>query len=149
MGTPPDEIRSDIDRTRAELSRDVDRLADRTSPQRTARRRAEQMWSSVRRLRERMMGGALEPAVPDQENTGETEDAAASGPEEAAHRTAGTPVTVGLAAFGAGALAAFVFRRTRRNRAHGGSMSRPVRRAARSGASRRRRTSRRNWLRDC
>ncbi|ADD45648.1 DUF3618 domain-containing protein [Stackebrandtia nassauensis] len=39
MVETPDRIRSDIESTRAELTHDVNRLADRVSPRRIARRR--------------------------------------------------------------------------------------------------------------
>lgn len=44
MVETPDRIRSDIESTRAELTHDVNRLADRVSPRRIARRR----WTVVR-----------------------------------------------------------------------------------------------------
>lgn len=49
MAQEPDRIRSEIENTRAELTRDVDRLADKTSPKRVAQRR----WSAVK---EKVMG---------------------------------------------------------------------------------------------
>ncbi len=49
MAQEPDRIREEIEATRAELTRDVDRLADKTSPKRVAQRR----WSSVK---EKVMG---------------------------------------------------------------------------------------------
>lgn len=56
MAQAPDRIRDDIENTRAGLARDVDMLADRTLPNRVARRR----WSAVRgRMRlvsEKVMG---------------------------------------------------------------------------------------------
>ncbi len=49
MAQEPDRIREEIEATRAELTRDVDRLADKTSPKRVAQRR----WSAVK---EKVMG---------------------------------------------------------------------------------------------
>ncbi|MCK2212295.1 DUF3618 domain-containing protein [Actinomadura sp. ATCC 31491] len=56
MGTRPEEVRSEIAATRAELAADVDRLADRTSPARIARRRTDRMRQAARSFRERVMG---------------------------------------------------------------------------------------------
>lgn len=56
MGTRPEEVRNEIAATRAELAADVDRLADRTSPARIARRRTERVREAARTLRERVMG---------------------------------------------------------------------------------------------
>ena len=39
MAEEPDRLRQDIELTRASLSRDVDQLADKTSPRRVAQRR--------------------------------------------------------------------------------------------------------------
>jgi uncharacterized protein YjbJ (UPF0337 family)/ElaB/YqjD/DUF883 family membrane-anchored ribosome-binding protein len=49
MAQEPDRIKEEIEATRAELTRDVDRLADKTSPKRVAQRR----WTSVK---EKVMG---------------------------------------------------------------------------------------------
>jgi len=51
MAEEPDRLRQDIERTRASLSRDVDQLADKTSPTRVAQRR----WTSVK---EKVMGSS-------------------------------------------------------------------------------------------
>ncbi|MEU1725244.1 DUF3618 domain-containing protein [Nonomuraea sp. NPDC005692] len=56
MGTRPEEVRNEIAVTRAELAADVDRLADRTSPARIARRRTERVREAARSWRERVMG---------------------------------------------------------------------------------------------
>jgi ElaB/YqjD/DUF883 family membrane-anchored ribosome-binding protein len=56
MGTTPDEIRSEIESTRADLGVNVDRIVDRTSPRRVMRRRADRARAAVRGARERIMG---------------------------------------------------------------------------------------------
>jgi ElaB/YqjD/DUF883 family membrane-anchored ribosome-binding protein len=56
VGTTPDEIRNEIEHTRADLGVDVDRIVDRTSPKRVVRRRAERARAAVRGARERIMG---------------------------------------------------------------------------------------------
>ena len=56
MGTTPDEIRNEIESTRADLGVNVDRIVDRTSPRRVMRRRADRARAAVRGARERIMG---------------------------------------------------------------------------------------------
>jgi len=51
MAQEPDRLRQDIESTRASLTRDVDLLAEKTSPKRVAQRR----WTSVK---EKVMGSA-------------------------------------------------------------------------------------------
>ncbi|GLY85152.1 DUF3618 domain-containing protein [Actinoallomurus iriomotensis] len=56
MGTTPDEIRNEIEHTRAGLGADVDRIVDRASPRRVMRRRTDRARAAVRGVRERLMG---------------------------------------------------------------------------------------------
>jgi ElaB/YqjD/DUF883 family membrane-anchored ribosome-binding protein len=117
MGTTPDDIRTDIERTRAELAHDVDRLTDRTSPKRIAHRQTDKARRGLGRMRERVMGSAE-----DAKNTvGTTASDAGDAVREQAHkaadgireapqairsRTQGSPLAAGLIAFGAGLLTA-------------------------------------------
>jgi hypothetical protein len=102
MAAQPEVIRSEIERSREELAYDIDRLADRTSPRRIARRR----WNSVRdRLgdaRDRVMGVSHEARERVEETAGEVREA----PERLARATQGSPVAAGLIAFGTGLLVA-------------------------------------------
>ena len=63
MSTDPDEIREDIERTRTELSRDVDALADKVSPTQVAQRQADKVRSAVFG-RQGQGSWAARPAVP-------------------------------------------------------------------------------------
>ena len=49
MSTDPDQIRDDIERTRAELSSDVDALTDKVSPTQAAQRQADRVRSAAYR----------------------------------------------------------------------------------------------------
>ncbi|MGI5229633.1 DUF3618 domain-containing protein [Actinoallomurus sp. CA-142502] len=51
MGTTPDEMRNEIEHTRAGPGADVDRIVDRAGP-----RQAERARAAVRGVRERLMG---------------------------------------------------------------------------------------------
>jgi len=58
MSDDPDQIRQDIERTRAELSSDVDALADKVSPASIAHRRVEDAKSTLSGVKEKVMGKA-------------------------------------------------------------------------------------------
>jgi hypothetical protein len=124
----PDRIRREIERTRAELAGDVDRLADRTSPSRVARRNWNQVTARMNSIKESVMG-APSPASHSIRTTAQdaggrvqdsaqraadgvqgvahaAADAVRQGPETLARQTRGNPLAAGLIAFGAGLLAA-------------------------------------------
>jgi len=54
--TDPDQIRREIEATRAELANDVDRLADKASPKRVAQRNLDRLGSRVSSIKESVMG---------------------------------------------------------------------------------------------
>jgi ElaB/YqjD/DUF883 family membrane-anchored ribosome-binding protein len=120
----PDRIRNEIEYTRAELAHNVDRLADKTSPGRVARRR----WSA---MKEKVMGSprhaadatsgtadAARSAVATVQDTAsrageragtaaqEVTDTVRAAPEMVARQTQGNPIAAGVIAFGVGLLAA-------------------------------------------
>ena len=126
--TDPDEIRRDIEATRAELAQDVDRLADRTSPKRVARRGIDKIGDKVSSIKETVMGassstgGSVKATA---QRTGDRVQATASdaadsvrgaassaadtmrqSPDLVKAKTRGNPLAVGLIAFGAGLLVA-------------------------------------------
>lgn len=110
MGTSPDQIRTEIERTRSDLTADVDRLADRTSPSRIITRKTEQAKGRLGGWRDKVMGTASEvtDTVSDrsQELAGNAADAVRSAPEQVLKQTKGSPLAAGLIAFGAGLLTA-------------------------------------------
>lgn len=128
MAEEPDRLRQDIETTRASLTRDVDLLADKTSPKKVAQRR----WTAVK---EKVMGtteqarhvagdtassaaGTVQDKVSTvQDKASQLTDAAGakahdaadavrSTPGVVASQTKGNPLAVGIIAFGAGLLAA-------------------------------------------
>ncbi len=121
MAEEPDRLRQDIERTRASLSRDVDQLADKTSPTRVAQRR----WASVK---EKVMGNsdharhaagdtashasdvvstkAHDAADAVGSKAHDAADAVRNAPQAVSRQTAGNPLAAGIIAFGAGMLAA-------------------------------------------
>jgi len=124
MAEEPDRLRQDIENTRASLTRDVDMLADKTSPKRAAQRR----WSAVK---EKVMGSSehARQAAADKgsqvsekasqlgdragqlsDKAGETAhdvaDSVRRAPRAVAAQTQGNPLAAGVIAFGVGMLAA-------------------------------------------
>jgi uncharacterized protein YjbJ (UPF0337 family) len=128
MAEEPDRLRNDIERTRASLTRDVDLLAEKTSPRQVARRR----WTAVK---ERVMGttedtryAAREQAnrisgkasdlsdsaarrASDLSDTASEKASAAAdkvreAPQAVARQTQGNPLAAGIIAFGVGMLTA-------------------------------------------
>ena len=113
MSNSPEEIRRDIERTRAELSADVNTLAEETNPATMARRKVEGVKSDVRGLRNRVFGDPDDPwddgAVGDVGNRAQSAVDSAAGtvqdvPRRVGRSTRGNPLAAGLVAFGLGAL---------------------------------------------
>jgi hypothetical protein len=128
MGQTPDELKREVERTRADLSSNVDTLADRVNPARVARRRTESIRQSAVGIKERVMGSATEALQTTQHSVstrsaavassvGEStaslgssvSDAAQRAPDQIRAGTQGSPLAAGLIAFGAGMLAAALF----------------------------------------
>jgi uncharacterized protein YjbJ (UPF0337 family) len=128
MAEEPDRLRNDIERTRASLTRDVDLLAEKTSPRQVARRR----WTAVK---ERVMGSTEDTRYAAREQAHRISDKASDlsgsaarrasdlsdsasekasaaadkvreAPQAAARQTQGNPLAAGIIAFGVGMLTA-------------------------------------------
>ncbi|RPF20543.1 DUF3618 domain-containing protein [Myceligenerans xiligouense] len=123
----PEVIREDIERTRSELSHDVDALGDRVNPSHMARRRVDRMKSGVTHLKERVMGTthdtdaaqdtghewadksreAAESAAGHVRDTvSSVAESVGSSPRAVREQTEGNPLAVGLVAFGLGLVGA-------------------------------------------
>ncbi|MBE1877702.1 DUF3618 domain-containing protein [Myceligenerans pegani] len=134
----PEAIRDDIERTRGELSRDVDALGDRVNPSHMARRRMDRMRSGVTHLKERVMGTTHDTVGTAQDTGHEMADkgreAAASAadrargtassvaetvgstPRAVREQTQGNPLAVGMVAFGVGLVVASLLPSSRTER---------------------------------
>jgi len=118
MGATPDQLKVNIERTRAELAADVDALSDRVNPAHAARRRVGAVKAGAAGLRERVMGtagnagsavgGGVTAAA------GSAADAVTAVPGAAVARTQGNPLAAGLIAFGTGLLTASLLPSTRK-----------------------------------
>jgi Protein of unknown function (DUF3618) len=109
----PDEIRADIERTRAELSDNVDALADTANPKNIAKRQAGRVKQAAVGVKEHIMGssdddtdsgrlGDAKYAVQDKASA--VGDAVSNAPAQVKQKARGNPLAAGLIAFGAGLL---------------------------------------------
>ncbi|SHM78364.1 DUF3618 domain-containing protein [Actinacidiphila paucisporea] len=144
MGTEPDELRRDVDQTRAHLARNVDRLADRVVPGRVARRKIDATQSRLSGIKERVMGSAhsgghtvADTAHGLSDHAGQAAgrvgdavtgtastvgDAAQQAPAQIRKQTQGSPLAAGVIAFGAGMLAAALIPATKAEEHVGGHL---------------------------
>ena len=113
--TSPDQLESDVNKTRESLSKDVSRLGERVSPGRFVGTRSERIKQSASSVKDKLMGSASNagPAASDKLSSavgsvhdatnnaaGSLSDASASGALR--NQTQGNPVAAGLIAFGVG-----------------------------------------------
>ncbi|HEY0700359.1 MAG TPA: DUF3618 domain-containing protein, partial [Micromonospora sp.] len=138
MTADPNEIRREIERTRANLSNDVDALAYKVSPGRIVDDRKQRARGAVRRVKDRIMGSAEHAGHTTHEAAsslhGRTSSAASTVREHAssavssvghaAHeapavlreKSEGNPLAAGLIAFGLGWLVSSLLPETRHER---------------------------------
>ena len=125
----PDEIRADIERTRATLSDDVDDLAESVKPKSVAKRQVDKVKDAAGSLKDRVMGSddddysssstvgdkasAAKDAVTDKayaardtvsEKASDAADAVREAPTTLKRKTQGNPLAAGVIAFGLGML---------------------------------------------
>ena len=123
----PNQIQNKIDRTREDLSSNVNALADKVSPNRIVGRRVRRTRAAVTSVKERVMGASA-PATDTVRSTASTAgdamssaasttgaavssaastvaDATKSAPTAATRQAQGNPIAAGLIAFGVGWLA--------------------------------------------
>jgi hypothetical protein len=140
----PEQIRRDIERTQAHLSRDVDVLTEKVTPSRIVERRVNRVRSTFGRWRDNVMGSApsvhpgayrgtasdvresarqVTDSVTDTASSakdsvaGAVSDAAGAvqeAPETVRRQTQGNPLAAGLIAFGAGWLISSLLPASRR-----------------------------------
>ena len=94
--TEAERIRQDIEKTRAELSQDVDSLTDKVSPARIVERRVDKAKGAFSGAKEKVMGAA--PSMP----STSPGQAAGDAKESLTNAASGNPLAAGLIAFGAG-----------------------------------------------
>jgi len=112
MSDSPDQIRADIERTRAELGGDVDALADKVTPSKIVDRQKDKVRSAVGSVRERIMGAADDAGSAmsgagssAKGHVGDAMGHVGDAKDRVVAKAEGNPLAVGLIAFGAGLLA--------------------------------------------
>jgi len=117
----PDEIRAEIERTRAAVSDDVNRLTDTANPKNVAKRQVDKAKEAVMNVKDTVMGSASDAldasdatqAIGDKagqarEALGDKADqarqAVGQAPGTVKAKTRGNPLAAGVIAFGAGLL---------------------------------------------
>ena len=95
MSNNPDQIRQEIETTRAELSGDVNALADSVKPGNVARRQVDKVRDGVMGVKDSVMGTADDATQSVSGAAGDAKSAVRS-------KTRGNPLAAGLVAFAAG-----------------------------------------------
>jgi len=105
----PDQIRAEIERTRASLSDDVNALTDKVTPSHVARRQVDKARGAVTGVKDRVMGTAsdLGSSASDKASqvSGKASDmgsAVSDAPSTVKARAAGNPLAAGMIAAGIG-----------------------------------------------
>lgn len=108
MSTDPDEIRAQIEATRAGLSQDINELGDKVNPANIVQRQrdkvVETVKGSVRGVKDHIMGSADEVKSSTGTAVSTAADAVAGAPGKVVSQAKGNPMAAGLIAFGAGVL---------------------------------------------
>lgn len=113
MSNNPDEIREEIERTRAELSHNVNALGDSAKPQNMVREKVDQVKEGAQSFKERIFGSPYddydEGVAGDVRNRAQglaqdAQQAIEQAPDQVKRRTQGNPLAAGLVALGIGAL---------------------------------------------
>jgi hypothetical protein len=139
----PDEIRADIERTRAALSDDVDDLAESVKPKNVAQRQVDKVKGAASNLKERVMGsddddysGSAVGTVSDRASSAkdavadkayaakdtvsgrasEAREAVRQAPTRVKRRAQGNPLAAGVIAFGLGMLVSSLIPSTEKER---------------------------------
>ncbi|QOK22398.1 DUF3618 domain-containing protein [Janibacter indicus] len=95
----PDQIRAEIDRTRSDLSTNVDALGEAVTPGNIARRQADKVKGGMTGLKDKVMG-VDDPTSPTLAERGS--DHANEARRQVKSKTRGNPLAAGLVAVGAG-----------------------------------------------
>ena len=98
----PEEIRAEIERTRAGLGQDVDALADKVSPTSIAHRQTEKVKGRFSSVKESVMGAAHSGTSSASDTASSVAGAVQGAPDQVVQKAKGNPLAVGLIAFGAG-----------------------------------------------
>lgn len=106
MATEADRLKQDIDATRKDLARDVDRLVEHSKPSHLVQRELGRARDSLRSVKDRVLGASEQAASAVSDVASDAAAGIQKAPKSVARAAEGSPVAVGLIAFGAGLLTA-------------------------------------------
>jgi ElaB/YqjD/DUF883 family membrane-anchored ribosome-binding protein len=109
MGQNAEELRRDIEYTRADLGETLDAIGDRVSPGRMVERRKNRVVNTLTSVRDRVMGTASDAGHAVGHTAAGGVDTIKSAPDAVVQQTQGNPLVAGGIAFGVGVLLASVF----------------------------------------
>ena len=109
MSQSPEEIRAEIERTRARLGTDVDAVAEKASPSNMVHRQTDKVKDSVGRVKDKVMGAADDAGSNTKSMMHDAGQMASDAPHQIARKAEGNPMAAGLIAFGAGWLLSSLF----------------------------------------
>ncbi len=104
MSNDPEQIRRDIERTRTELSDNVNALGDKVNPGSIAKRQVNRVRGAATSVKDAVLGSASDAADTGQQVATTMGDAVSNAPNAVARKAQGSPIAAGLIAFGAGLL---------------------------------------------
>jgi hypothetical protein len=104
MSNDPEQIRREIERTRSELSDNVNALGEKVNPGSIAKRQVSRVRGAAISVKESVMGSAADAADTGQQVATTMGDAVTNAPTAVARKAQGSPIAAGLIAFGAGLL---------------------------------------------
>ena len=104
MSNDPEQIRREIERTRTELSDNVNALGDKVNPGSIAKRQVSRVRGAATSVKDAVMGSDADTADTGQQVATTMGDAVTGAPNAVARKAQGSPIAAGLIAFGAGLL---------------------------------------------
>src|SRR6476661_8163623 len=104
MSNDPEQIRREIERTRSDLSDNVNALGDKVNPGSIAKRQVGRVRGAAASVKDAVLGSAADASDTTQRLAGDVGDAVADAPTAVARKAQGSPIAAGLIAFGAGLL---------------------------------------------
>ncbi len=104
MSNDPEQIRREIERTRTELSDNVNALGDKVNPGSIAKRQVSRVRGAATSVKDAVMRSDADTADTGQQVATTMGDAVTGAPNAVARKAQGSPIAAGLIAFGAGLL---------------------------------------------
>lgn len=113
MNNNPEQIKAEIEATRAHLSRGVNALSEAVNPANVVRRQGDKVRSAVSGAKDTIMGTASQTQWASTDALESAGEAISSAPQRARQSARGNPLAVGLVALGTGWLVSSLLPATR------------------------------------